>query len=47
MAKIELKNITKRWGDFVGVDNFNLTIPDEEFWYYLGHQAVEKLPQCE
>ena len=31
MAEIELKNLTKRWGNFVGVENFNLTIADEEF----------------
>jgi multiple sugar transport system ATP-binding protein len=42
MAKIELKNITKRWGDFVGVDNFNLTIPDEEFLVLLGPSGCGK-----
>ena len=42
MAEIELKNLTKRWGDFVGVDNFNLTIPNEEFLVYLALLGVAK-----
>ena len=42
MAEIELKNITKRWGDFVGVDNFNLTIVDEEFLVLLGPSGCGK-----
>jgi len=23
MAEIKLKNLTKRWGNFIGVDDFN------------------------
>ena len=42
MAEIELKNLTKRWGSFVGVDNFNLTIPDEEFLVLLGPSGCGK-----
>ena len=42
MAEIELKIITKRWGDFVGVDNFNLTIADEEFLVLLGPSGCGK-----
>ena len=42
MAKIELTNLTKKWGDFVGVDNFNLTIKDKEFLVLLVHQVVVK-----
>ena len=42
MAEIELKNLTKRWGNFVGVDNFNLTIPDEEFLVLLGPSGCGK-----
>jgi len=42
MAEIELKNITKRWGDFVGVDDFNLTIADEEFLVLLGPSGCGK-----
>ena len=42
MAKIELTNITKKWGDFVGVDNFNLTIKDKEFLVLLGPSGCGK-----
>lgn len=42
MAQIELRNINKRWGSFVGVDNFNLTIADEEFLVLLGPSGCGK-----
>ena len=42
MAEIQLKNLTKRWGSFVGVDNFNLTIHDEEFLVLLGPSGCGK-----
>jgi len=42
MAEIELKNLTKRWGNFVGVDDFNLTIADEEFLVLLGPSGCGK-----
>ena len=42
MAEIQLKNLTKRWGSFVGVDNFNLTIADEEFLVLLGPSGCGK-----
>lgn len=42
MAEIQLKQITKRWGDFVGVDNFNLTIADREFLVLLGPSGCGK-----
>ncbi len=42
MAQIQLKNITKRWGDFVGVDDFNLTIADREFLVLLGPSGCGK-----
>jgi multiple sugar transport system ATP-binding protein len=42
MAEIELKNLTKKWGDFVGVDNFNITIADEEFLVLLGPSGCGK-----
>ena len=42
MAEIQLKNLTKRWGSFVGVDNFNLTIPDQEFLVLLGPSGCGK-----
>ena len=42
MAEIQLKNLTKRWGSFVGVENFNLTIADEEFLVLLGPSGCGK-----
>ncbi len=36
MAEIQLRNVSKRWGSFVGVDDFNLTIADQEFLVLLG-----------
>jgi multiple sugar transport system ATP-binding protein len=42
MAEIQLTNICKRWGSFVGVDNFNLTIADREFLVLLGPSGCGK-----
>lgn len=42
MASISLKNITKRWGDFVGVHKFDLEIADEEFLVLLGPSGCGK-----
>ncbi len=42
MAEIQLKNLTKRWGSFVGVEGFNLTITDEEFLVLLGPSGCGK-----
>ena len=42
MAEIQLKNISKRWGSFVGVDNFDLTIKDQEFLVLLGPSGCGK-----
>ena len=42
MAEIQLKNITKRWGSFVAVDDFNLTIADHEFLVLLGPSGCGK-----
>lgn len=42
MAEIELKNISKRWGGFVGVDDFNLKIKDREFLVLLGPSGCGK-----
>ena len=42
MAEIVLKNVCKRWGSFVGVDNFNLTIADQEFLVLLGPSGCGK-----
>lgn len=42
MAGITLKKITKRWGSFVGVDDFNLEIGDREFLVLLGPSGCGK-----
>lgn len=42
MARIELVDLGKRWGDFVGVDNFSLDISDEEFLVLLGPSGCGK-----
>ncbi len=42
MADIQLKNISKRWGDFIGVDNLTLDIPDREFLVLLGPSGCGK-----
>jgi multiple sugar transport system ATP-binding protein len=42
MAEIVLRNLSKRWGNFVGVDDFNLTIADREFLVLLGPSGCGK-----
>ncbi len=42
MAEIVLKNINKRWGDFIGVKDFDLTIADKEFLVLLGPSGCGK-----
>ena len=42
MAEIQLRNISKRWGSFVGVENFDLTIADQEFLVLLGPSGCGK-----
>ncbi len=42
MANLELKNIWKRWGDFVAVKNFQLEIADKEFLVLLGPSGCGK-----
>jgi multiple sugar transport system ATP-binding protein len=42
MAQIRLKNVSKRWKNFVGVDNFNLDIADQEFLVLLGPSGCGK-----
>ena len=42
MAEIELRNLSKRWGTFVGVEDFNLTIADQEFLVLLGPSGCGK-----
>ena len=42
MAEINLKSVTKRWGDFVGVQAFDLDIKDREFLVLLGPSGCGK-----
>ncbi len=42
MASIHLKNIAKRYGSFVGVQNISLDIHDEEFLVLLGPSGCGK-----
>jgi multiple sugar transport system ATP-binding protein len=42
MAGIELINVSKSWGDFKAVVDFNLTIEDEEFLVLLGPSGCGK-----
>jgi multiple sugar transport system ATP-binding protein len=42
VASVSLKNLTKRWGNFVGVDNQSLDIADREFLVLLGPSGCGK-----
>jgi len=42
MARIQLKNVTRRWGNFIAVDNINLDIADAEFVVFLGPSGCGK-----
>ncbi|OYX43000.1 MAG: ABC transporter ATP-binding protein [Rhodobacterales bacterium 32-67-9] len=42
MAELRLKNISKRWGGYTGVDNFDLHIADREFIVLLGPSGCGK-----
>ena len=42
MAEIQLQNLSKRWGSFVGVEDFSLTIADQEFLVLLGPSGCGK-----
>ena len=42
MASITLKNLSKRWGNFVAVDDLNLEILDKEFLVLLGPSGCGK-----
>ena len=41
MAKVELKNLTKKYGEVVAVQNMNLTIPHNEFLVLVGPSGWE------
>ena len=42
MASVTLRNLTKRWGNFVAVDAFDLDIKDQEFLVLLGPSGCGK-----
>ena len=42
MAEVQIRNLQKRWGTFVGVRDFNLTIADKEFLVLLGPSGCGK-----
>lgn len=42
MAEIQLRKLSKRWGSFVGVHEFDLTIADKEFLVLLGPSGCGK-----
>ncbi len=42
MAEIQLRNVGKRWGSFVGVEKFDLTIANKEFLVLLGPSGCGK-----
>jgi multiple sugar transport system ATP-binding protein len=42
MAGIALRNVSKRWGTFVGVEGFDLEIADQEFLVLLGPSGCGK-----
>lgn len=42
MAEIRIENITKRFGDFVAIDDVSLTVEDQEFVVLLGPSGCGK-----
>ena len=42
MAEIKIENVTKKFGDFVAVDNVSLTVEDQEFMVLLGPSGCGK-----
>ena len=42
MPRIELINITKKWGNFYGVKNLNMVIEDRDFVSLLGPSGCGK-----
>lgn len=42
MSKVRYENMTKAWGDVIGVNNLNLDIPDKEFLVLVGPSGCGK-----
>ncbi|MDX1521702.1 MAG: ATP-binding cassette domain-containing protein, partial [Anaerolineae bacterium] len=42
MANVRYENMTKAWGDVIGVNNLNLDIPDKEFLVLVGPSGCGK-----
>jgi multiple sugar transport system ATP-binding protein len=42
MASIRYENVTKRWGDVVGVDDLSIDVADKEFVVYVGPSGCGK-----
>jgi multiple sugar transport system ATP-binding protein len=42
MAKVAYENMTKAWGDVIGVNNLNLEVPDKEFLVLVGPSGCGK-----
>ena len=42
MAKVELKNLTKKYGEVIAVQDMNLTIPHNEFLVLVGPSGCGK-----
>ena len=42
MPEIKLEKVTKRWGNFYGVDNLDLTIEDGKFTVLVGSSGCGK-----
>ena len=46
MARIQLKNVSRRWGNFVAVDNINLDIADAMAWVLVAVIALIAVEYC-
>lgn len=42
MSNVQFENMTKAWGDVIGVNNLNLEIPDKEFLVLVGPSGCGK-----
>jgi multiple sugar transport system ATP-binding protein len=42
MARIQYRNMTKAWGDVIGVNNLTLDVPDKEFLVLVGPSGCGK-----